>query len=99
MEQLYGCLFQPLYACTWTNLRVTYSGQTRGWSENTLILTNESLSKITRLIRVNQSQASKMVTDGGRMEKVTYRALYKVIEPNVRSVVQDVQAMTEQTRL
>ena len=44
-------------------------------AENTLILTIESLSKITRLIRVNQSQASKLVTDGGRTEKVTYRAL------------------------
>ena len=49
LEQLYGCLFQPLYACTWTNLRLTYSGQTCGWSENNLILTNESQSMITRL--------------------------------------------------
>ena len=50
--------------CTQTNLRVTYSGQTGGWSESTLILTNQSQSKITRLIRVDQSQASKLVTVG-----------------------------------
>jgi hypothetical protein len=31
-------LFQPLYTLTWTNLQVTYSEQTRGWSESTLIL-------------------------------------------------------------
>ena len=49
--------------CTQTNLRVTYSGQTGGWSESTLILTNQSQSKITRLIRVDQSQASKLVTE------------------------------------
>ena len=29
-EQLYGCLFQPLYTCTWTNLSVTYSRQSSG---------------------------------------------------------------------
>jgi hypothetical protein len=61
--------------CTQTNLRVTYSGQTGGWSESTLILTNQSQSKITRLIRVDQSQASKLVTEDRRTEKVTYRAL------------------------
>jgi hypothetical protein len=62
--------------CTQTNLRVTYSGQTGGWSESTLILNNESQSKITRLIRVDQSQASKLVTEDRRTtEKVTYRAL------------------------
>jgi hypothetical protein len=33
LEQLQGCLFQPLYTSPRTNLRVTYSGQTRGWSE------------------------------------------------------------------
>ena len=42
---------------------MTYSGQTSGWSESTLILTNESQSKITRLIRVDQSHASKLVTE------------------------------------
>ena len=36
LEQLYSCLIQPLYTYTQTNLRVTYSGQTRGWSESTL---------------------------------------------------------------
>ena len=45
------CLFRPLYTCTWTNLQVTYFGQTRGWSESTFILTNESLNKITRFIQ------------------------------------------------
>ena len=50
-------LFQPLYTCTQTNLRVTYSGQIRGRSESTLILTNESQP---RLIRVDQSQGSKL---------------------------------------
>ena len=39
LEQLHGCFFQPLYTCTQTNLRVIYSGQIRGWSESTLILT------------------------------------------------------------
>ena len=64
-----------------TNLWVTYSGQIGGWSESTLILTNESQSKITRLIRVDQSQASKLVMEDRqgqgrtRTEKVTYRAL------------------------
>jgi hypothetical protein len=53
-------LFQPLYTCTWTNLRVTYSGQIRGWSESTLILTNESQPNITRLIRVDEAQVSKL---------------------------------------
>ena len=56
LEQLLGCLFQPLYTCSQTNLRVIYSGQTRGWSESTLILTNE---RRANLIRVDQSQASK----------------------------------------
>jgi hypothetical protein len=64
---------------------VTYSGQTGGWSESTLILTNQSQSKITRLIRVDQSQASKLVTEDRQnwlrrtnrrtTQKVTYRAL------------------------
>ena len=53
------CLFQPLYTCTWTNMRVTYSGQTRGWSESTLILTNDSTIAKTRLICVDQSQGLK----------------------------------------
>ena len=53
-------LFQPLYTCTRTKLRMTYSGQIRGWSETTLILTNESQPNITRLIRVDQSQVSKL---------------------------------------
>ena len=78
LEQLYGCLFPPLYPCTWTNLRVSYSGQTRGCSECTLFLTNESLIKITRLIRSNQSQASKLVTEDaqtGTDGRKTYRAL------------------------
>jgi hypothetical protein len=38
--KLQGFLFQPLYNFTQTHLWVTYSGQTRGWSESTLILTN-----------------------------------------------------------
>jgi hypothetical protein len=42
---------------------VTYFGQTGGWSESTLILINESQSKITSLIRVDQSQASKLGTE------------------------------------
>ena len=46
LEQLYDCLFQPLYTCTRTNLRVTYFGQTGGWSESSLIMTNESQNKI-----------------------------------------------------
>jgi hypothetical protein len=53
-------LFQPLYTCTRTNLGVTYSRQIRWWSETTLILTNESQPNITRLIRVDQSQVSKL---------------------------------------
>ena len=40
LDQEYGWLFQPLYICTETNMRVNYSGQTCGWSEGTLILTN-----------------------------------------------------------
>jgi hypothetical protein len=60
--------------CTQTNLRVTYSGQTGRWSESTLILTNQSQSQITRLIRVDQSQASKLVTED-EQTKVTYMAL------------------------
>jgi hypothetical protein len=77
LEQIYNCLLQPLYTCTWTNLWVTFSGQTRGWSESTLILANESPSRITRLIHVKQSQASKLVTEDrdGQTERVTYRAL------------------------
>ena len=59
LDQEYGWLFQPLYTCTRTNSRVNYSGQTCGWSESTLILTNESPSRITRLNRVDQSQGSK----------------------------------------
>jgi hypothetical protein len=49
--------------------------------ECTLILTNESPSKITRLIRINQSQALKLVTEDGQTgtdrqaEKVTYSTL------------------------
>ena len=54
--------------CTQTNLWLTYSGQTGGWSESTLILTNQSQSKITRLIRVDQSQASKLVTEDRRTD-------------------------------
>jgi hypothetical protein len=39
----------------------------------TLILTNESLRRINRLIRVNQSQAHKLDMDTDRQtEKVTY---------------------------
>jgi hypothetical protein len=78
-------LFIPasVYICTRTNLRVTYFGQTGGWSESTLILTNESQSKITILICVDQSQASKLVyggqTDRDRQGQtdgdVTYMAL------------------------
>ena len=45
-----------LYTCTRTNPRVTYSGQTCGWSENTLILTNESTGNITCMNRFDQSQ-------------------------------------------
>jgi hypothetical protein len=54
-------LLQQMYACTQTNLR----WQIRGWSETTLILTNESQPNIARLIRVDQSQGSKLsrVTD------------------------------------
>jgi hypothetical protein len=37
LEQLYGCLFHPVHAFTGTTLQVTYSGQTRGWPESTLI--------------------------------------------------------------
>jgi hypothetical protein len=59
LEQLHSCLIKPLYICTWTNLRVTYSGQSRGWSESTLILTNHSRANITRLICVDQSQGLK----------------------------------------
>ena len=59
LEQLHGCLIQPLYICTRTNLRVTYSGQSRGWSESTLILTNDSTIARTRLICVDQSQGWK----------------------------------------
>ena len=45
VKLLYRCsLFQPLYTCTWTNLRVTYSGQTHRWSESIIILTNERQS-------------------------------------------------------
>ena len=59
LEQLHNCLFQPLYTCARTNLRVTYSGQTCGRSESTLILTNDSMVAITRLICVDQSQGLK----------------------------------------
>jgi hypothetical protein len=57
-------LFIPasVYTCTRTNLRVTYFGQSGGWSESTLILTNESQSKIA-ILCVDQSQASKLVTE------------------------------------
>jgi hypothetical protein len=48
---------------------VTYFGQTGGWSESTLILTNESQSKITRLICIDQSQASKLVTENRQTER------------------------------
>ena len=63
LEQLHNCLFQPLYTCARTNLRVTYSGQTRRWSESTLILTNDSTIAITRLICVDQSQGLKSAKD------------------------------------
>ena len=56
LEQSYRCLFQPLYTCTQTNLRMSYSGQIWGWSEITFILTNEGPRNLTRLIRVDQSQ-------------------------------------------
>ena len=45
-----------LYTCTRTNPRVTYSWKTCGWSENTLILTNESTGNITPMNRFDQSQ-------------------------------------------
>ena len=66
LEQLHGCLIQPLYICTQTNLRVNYSGQSRGWSESTLILTNDSPANITRLIRVDQSQGLKSAKERER---------------------------------
>ena len=68
LEQLHNCLFQPLYTCTQTNLRMTYSGQTRGWSESILILTNESWANITRLICVDQSQGLKSAKERERIE-------------------------------
>ena len=42
---------------------MTYSGQTRRWSESTLILTNDSTIAITRLICVDQSQGLKSAKD------------------------------------
>ena len=60
----YTAVYSSLCVCTKTNLRVTYSGQTGGWSESTLILTNQS--QITILIRVDQSQALKLVTEDER---------------------------------
>ena len=59
LDQEYGWLFQPLYTCTWTNPRVNYSGQTCGWSESTLVLTNGSPRNITPMNRVDQSQGWK----------------------------------------
>ena len=69
LEQLYSCLIQPLYNCTQTNLRMTYTGQIGGWSESTLILTNEGRVNITRLIHVDQSQGSKSAK--GRERELT----------------------------
>jgi hypothetical protein len=56
LEQLLCCLFEPLYACTWTNLQVTFSGQTHRWSDSTLFLTNEIASK------KNQTDPRKPIT-------------------------------------
>ena len=36
LEQFYGSLFQPLYTSTWTNLYVSYSGQSSRWSESAI---------------------------------------------------------------
>jgi hypothetical protein len=53
-------LFIPAYVhLCMDNLLVTYSGQTRGWSESTLILNNDSRIAITSLICVDQSQGLK----------------------------------------
>ena len=51
-------LFQPLYTCTGTNLLVIYSGQTRGCSESTLILTNGSQANISRLYNCTVNKLS-----------------------------------------
>ena len=99
LVQLCSCLVQPLYTCTRTNLRVSYSGQICGWSEITFILTNEGPSNITRLICIDQSQvleltqADKEQTDKGPASWIlgpTYTA-YRVGQKYVRA--QKLQAL------
>ena len=60
-EQLYSCLFQHLYTCTSTNLRVVWEHPYCDQWEP---------SNITRLIRVDQSQGSKSAKRYRERERV-----------------------------
>ena len=48
---------KPAGDLLWTNLQVTYSGQTAGVLTVPFFLTNESTSNLTKLIRVDQSNS------------------------------------------